>query len=109
MNLAYEARCHKNTVAFQNNLTLSRTISKNDDLGDHFLSFHDGAYSFSFHDHFIQISRSKCVLWKGANLEYHKNFTGFEADKYKRYGPLICYTHGKHEMMLFTYQRMMSR
>ena len=25
---AYEARCHKNTVAFQNNLTLSRTISK---------------------------------------------------------------------------------
>ncbi|KAH0930232.1 hypothetical protein HID58_015959 [Brassica napus] len=63
----------------------------------------------TFHDHFIQISRFKCVLWKGANLEYHKNFTGFEADKYIRYGPLIRYTHRKHEMMPFMYQRRMRR
>lgn len=78
-----EARRHKNTIAFQNNLTLSRSVLKVYgefriyDLGDHFLSFHDVACNFSFHDHFIQLIRFKCVLWKGANLEYHKNCTGY--------------------------------
>ncbi|KAH0930233.1 hypothetical protein HID58_015960 [Brassica napus] len=89
--------CHKNTVAFQNNLTLSKSVlkvhckSRDDDLGDHFLRFQDAAYNFSFHDHFILYTRFKCILSKGANLEYHKTFLGYEADKYRRCGALYAW------------------
>ncbi|CDY37743.1 BnaA04g19250D [Brassica napus] len=92
-----EAKCHKNTVAFQNNLTLSKSVlkvhckSRDDDLGDHFLRFQDAAYNFSFHDHFILYTRFKCILSKGANLEYHKTFLGYEADKYRRCGALYAW------------------
>lgn len=87
-----EAKCHKNTVAFQNNLTLSHSTlkvhckSRDDDLGDHFVRFQDVAYNFSFHDHVILLTRFKCTLWKGANLEYHKFFIAYEGDPYCRCG-----------------------
>ncbi|CAF1866470.1 hypothetical protein Bca4012_033800 [Brassica carinata] len=84
-------KCHKNMVAIQNNLTLSRSIlkvhcvSKDDDLGDHFLRFQDVAYNFSFHDSLL-ITRFKCILWKGANLEYHQNFTAYQGGAYLKCG-----------------------
>ncbi|ESQ51910.1 hypothetical protein EUTSA_v10017951mg, partial [Eutrema salsugineum] len=65
--------------------------SRDDDLGDHFLRFQDVAYNFSFHDHFIQYTIFRCILWKGANLEYHKNFTAYHADKYKTCGALYAW------------------
>ncbi|EOA18705.1 hypothetical protein CARUB_v10007283mg [Capsella rubella] len=82
-----EPKCHKNTVVFQNNLTISHSIlkihckSRSDDLGYHFLKFKDPTYNFSFHDHFLLTTRFKCILWKGAKLEYHKNFTAYEGDE----------------------------
>ncbi|KAL0774854.1 hypothetical protein Bca101_040006 [Brassica carinata] len=79
-----EAKCLKNTVAVQNNLTLSRSIlkvhceSRDDDLGEHSLEFQGIAYSFSFHDNVILFTRFKCILRKGASLEYHKDFVAYE-------------------------------
>ncbi|KAF8108804.1 hypothetical protein N665_0104s0119 [Sinapis alba] len=85
-----ETACHKNTVAVQNNLSLTRSIlkvhceSRDDDLGEHFLRFQDVAYNFSFHDNFILFTRFKCNLWKGANLEYHKGFVAYEAATFRQ-------------------------
>lgn len=114
-----EAKCHKNTVTFQNNLALSFSIlkvhckSRNDDLGYHFVKFKDVAYNFSFHDHVILKTRFKCILWKGANLEYHKNFTAYEGDPYGRCGALYTWvarddaiyfsTKGKPEKLMYSW------
>ncbi|CAN7137521.1 hypothetical protein BRARA_D02009 [Brassica rapa] len=89
-----EVQCHKNTVAVQNNLTLSRSIlkvhceSRDDDLGEHFLRFQDAAYTFSFHDNLVIQTRFKCILWKGANLEYHKTFMAYEEGAFRKCGLL---------------------
>ncbi|CAN6843178.1 unnamed protein product [Brassica oleracea] len=92
-----EAECHKNIVDVKNNLTLSRSIlkvhcqSRDDDLGEHFLRFQDVAYTFSFHDSFVVLTRFKCILWKGANLEYHKTFVAYEADAFPECGVLYSW------------------
>ncbi|CAN6803923.1 hypothetical protein Bca4012_033798 [Brassica carinata] len=92
-----EAECHKNTVDVQNNLTFSLSIlkvhcqSRDDDLGEHFLRFQDVAYTFSFHDSFVVQTRFKCILWKGANLEYHKTFVAYEADAFPECGKLYSW------------------
>ncbi|CAN7061642.1 unnamed protein product [Brassica rapa subsp. trilocularis] len=92
-----EAKCLKNTVAFQNNLTLSRSIlkvhceSRDDDLGEHSLEFQGIAYSFSFHDNVILFTRFKCILRKGANFEYHKDFVAYEGAVFRECGLLYIW------------------
>ncbi|WZZ55094.1 hypothetical protein YC2023_055201 [Brassica napus] len=92
-----EVQCHKNTVAVQNNLTLSRSIlkvhceSRDDDLGELFLRFQDAAYTFSFHDNLVIQTRFKCILWKGANLEYHKTFMAYEEGAFRKCGLLYSW------------------
>ncbi|ESQ51214.1 hypothetical protein EUTSA_v10017589mg [Eutrema salsugineum] len=89
-----ETKCHKNTVVFQNNLSLSQSTlkvhckSRDDDLGDHFVKYKDNTYNFSFHDGVIFTTRFKCNLRKGSNLEYHKSFMAYEGHPIHRCGAL---------------------
>lgn len=84
-------KCRKHMIAIQNNLALSRSIlkahcvSKDDDLGDHFLRFQDVAYNFSFHDSLL-LTVFKCTLWKGDNFQYHQNFTAYRGGAYLHCG-----------------------
>lgn len=79
------AGCHKNTVAFRNNLSSSHSIlkihcrSKDDDLGDHLVNFESSAYNFSFHDSIFRPTYFECNLWKGNNMEYHQSFRAYDA------------------------------
>ncbi|KAG7576731.1 Plant self-incompatibility S1 [Arabidopsis thaliana x Arabidopsis arenosa] len=90
-------KCHKNTVVFRNNLFVSHSTlkvhckSRNDDLGEHFVKFQDPAYNFSFHDHLALTTIFKCNLWKGARLEYHRNFTAYEGAPIYRCGALYTW------------------
>lgn len=92
-----EDKCHKNTVAFQNNLFQSHSIlkvhckSRSDDLGEHFVKFQDTAYNFSFHDNLLFTTIFKCNLWKGARMEYHRNITAYEGDLLYRCGALYSW------------------
>lgn len=92
-----EAKCRKNTVAFQNNLFLSHSIlkvhckSRDDDLGEHFVKFQNPTYNFSFHDDIIFTTIFKCNLWKGARMEFHKSFTAYVGDPLYRCGALYTW------------------
>ncbi|CAN8270073.1 unnamed protein product [Cochlearia groenlandica] len=114
-----ESKCRKNTVVFNNDLSLTHSIlkvhckSKDNDLGDHFLKFQDPSYNFSFHDDLIFTTKFKCNLWKGVNLEYHKNFTAYEGAPIYRCGGLFTWNirddaiylleKGKHEMLMYSW------
>ncbi|RID66511.1 hypothetical protein BRARA_D01644 [Brassica rapa] len=94
-----EAKCHKNTLVFQNSLTLSKSTlkvhckSKDNDLGDHFVKFNDPAYNFSFHDDvFFFTTEFNCYLfWKGANLVYHQTFIAYVGAFFFRCGALYVW------------------
>ncbi|KAL0897501.1 hypothetical protein Bca101_081462 [Brassica carinata] len=92
------AKCHKNTLVFQNNLTLSQSTlkvhckSKDNDLGDHFVKYKDPAYNFSFHDDVIFITEFDCYLfWKGGNLVYHQTFIAYIGAYFFRCGALYVW------------------
>ncbi|KAF8113826.1 hypothetical protein N665_0045s0066 [Sinapis alba] len=79
-----EATCHKNTLAFQNGLTLSQSTldvhckSKDNDLGDHFVNFKDPAYNFSFHDNVVFTTKFNCGLyWSSDNHVYRQTFVAY--------------------------------
>ncbi|KAF8098235.1 hypothetical protein N665_0270s0007 [Sinapis alba] len=93
-----EAKCHKNTLVFQNSLTLSQSTlkvhckSKDNDLGDHFVKFKDPAYNFSFHDNVVFTTEFDCYLfWKGANLVYHQTFIAYIDAYFFRCGALYVW------------------
>ncbi|KAF8113825.1 hypothetical protein N665_0045s0065 [Sinapis alba] len=93
-----EAICHKNTLVFQNSLTLSQSIidvhckSKDDDLGHHFVKFKDPAYNFSFHDNVILTTEFDCSLyWNKNNLVYHQTFVAYIGADFFRCGALYIW------------------
>ena len=91
-------KCHKNTLVFQNSLTLTQNTlkvhckSKDDDLGDHFVKFKDPPYNFSFHDNVLLTTEFDCCLsWMRANMAYHQNFAAYIGADFFRCGALYAW------------------
>ncbi|CAA7019037.1 unnamed protein product [Microthlaspi erraticum] len=79
-----EAKCHKNTLVFQNNLFQSHAVlkvhckSRDDDLGDHFVNFQGPGYDFRFGDNIFLTTKWHCSLAKGTNPQYSREFQAYE-------------------------------
>ncbi|KAF8104479.1 hypothetical protein N665_0172s0109 [Sinapis alba] len=78
-----EAVCHKNTLAFQNNLAQSHSTlevhckSRDNDLGVHLVKFNDPAYTVRFNDNVFIRTRWDCVLRQGPKMEYSQSFRAY--------------------------------
>ncbi|CAN6874698.1 unnamed protein product [Brassica oleracea] len=78
-----EAVCHKNALAFENNLAKSHSTlqvhckSRDNDIGVHLVKFNDPAYTFRFGDNVFLRTKWDCDLRQGPKMEYFQSFRAY--------------------------------
>ncbi|WZZ73041.1 hypothetical protein YC2023_084411 [Brassica napus] len=79
----YVAVCHKNALAFENNLAKSHSTlqvhckSRDNDIGVHLVKFNDPAYTFRFGDNVFLRTKWDCDLRQGPKMEYFQSFRAY--------------------------------